>query len=363
MLFVVLGAYGGIRDDFAKYFMNRGFTLVKKYSLKLGNFNPVAKFAPRDFLSEEEFNSSCDLSYEISELGIRVGFAQKQIIDAVRGVENALLTVSTTDIGFIRRLKDRYAGYVTTVFCYIDNHTLESTLCVTYGDISDEQVMRRLNVGKAIKKLYSENIDLFDYTLVYDGEADSADMDKAYRQFDKMITLRKQRELYQNNLRYPSLPYEGPEPYIFISYAHRDRKEDSDRVNPILWKLQQNGFRVWYDDGLVTGMDWDRQISERIKGSSVFVLIMSEYAVASENVLAEANYAKKHGKKIIIVNLDNTDIDSGLFEGFAMYYMRNQQLLKANFQYPQSEKRQAFYKKLFHDLDQTTRESVPAIDD
>lgn len=362
MLFVVLGAYGGIRDSFAKYFKNKGFNLVEKYSLKLGNFDPVAKYTPRKFLSEEEFNDSCDLSYEIDELGVRVGFAQKQIIDAVRGIENALLTVSTTDIAFIRRLKDRYADYVTTVFCYVDSHTLEATLHAAYGEMGDEQVARRLKVGKALKKLYSENIDLFDYTLVYDGEADSADMEKAYRQFDKMIALRKQRELYQNNLRFPSLPYEGPEPYIFVSYAHKDREEDSDRVNPILWKLQQSGFRVWYDDALAIGSDWTRQIAERIRGCTVFLLVMSKCAVASENVLIEATYAQDHGKKIIIINLDDTNMDSGLFSGFAMYFTRTQ-LLKANFDYPQPDKRQAFYNRLFNDLDQITREEVPVSED
>ncbi|MDE7107372.1 MAG: toll/interleukin-1 receptor domain-containing protein, partial [Clostridiales bacterium] len=131
---------------------------------------------------------------------------------------------------------------------------------------------------------------------------------------------------------------------------------------PILWKLQQAGFRVWYDDGLTSGNDWKRQISERIRGSSVFLLVMSNYAIASENVHAEANYAQMHKRKIIIINFDNTDIDSGLFSGFAMYCLMSQ-MLKANFSYPESDKRKAFFEKLFHDLDQTTREEVPNIDD
>ena len=34
--------------------------------------------------------------------------------------------------------------------------------------------------------------------------------------------------------------YEGKEPFIFISYAHKD----SERVLPILAQLQRRGYRV-----------------------------------------------------------------------------------------------------------------------
>ena len=37
--------------------------------------------------------------------------------------------------------------------------------------------------------------------------------------------------------------YKGEQPYIFISYAHKD----SDVVLPIVAKLQQDGYRVWYE--------------------------------------------------------------------------------------------------------------------
>ena len=39
--------------------------------------------------------------------------------------------------------------------------------------------------------------------------------------------------------------YEGTEPYIFVSYAHRD----SERVFEVLGELQSRGYRFWYDDG------------------------------------------------------------------------------------------------------------------
>ena len=52
-------------------------------------------------------------------------------------------------------------------------------------------------------------------------------------------------------------PYEGQEPFIFISYAHKN----SDQVMPILEKLDEAGYRVWYDDGIAPGSEWPEYIA------------------------------------------------------------------------------------------------------
>ena len=45
------------------------------------------------------------------------------------------------------------------------------------------------------------------------------------------------------------IAYSGDEPYLFISYAHKD----SERVLPVILSLQEKGFRVWYDEGIEVG--------------------------------------------------------------------------------------------------------------
>ena len=45
----------------------------------------------------------------------------------------------------------------------------------------------------------------------------------------------------------PFSAYQGSEPYVFVSYAH----EDCDVVFPeILW-LRDQGFNIWYDEGIL----------------------------------------------------------------------------------------------------------------
>ena len=57
--------------------------------------------------------------------------------------------------------------------------------------------------------------------------------------------------------------YKGSEPYIFISYAHKD----SEAVLPVIARLQKDGYRVWYDEGIAPGSNWDVYISEHLDHS------------------------------------------------------------------------------------------------
>ena len=45
--------------------------------------------------------------------------------------------------------------------------------------------------------------------------------------------------------------YEGPEPYLFVSYSHRD----ANIVNDVLKKIDKEKFRIWYDDTMEIGED------------------------------------------------------------------------------------------------------------
>ena len=47
-------------------------------------------------------------------------------------------------------------------------------------------------------------------------------------------------------------PYEGDKEFIFISYSHKDNA----LVFPVIEKLAENGFRVWYDEGIDPGSEW-----------------------------------------------------------------------------------------------------------
>lgn len=91
-------------------------------------------------------------------------------------------------------------------------------------------------------------------------------------------------------------------PYIFISYAHADR----DRVFPIIKRIYENGWRVWYDEGLELGNDYYGSLKKHIHDCAVFLLFASENALNSLFITTcEIPQAHEFNKKIVVLRLDN----------------------------------------------------------
>ena len=77
------------------------------------------------------------------------------------------------------------------------------------------------------------------------------------------------------------------QPYIFISYAHRD----SERVFQVLEELDKKGYRIWYDDGIAPGSEWPEYIAEHLNRCSVFMAFVSPESIDSSNCRREVTYA------------------------------------------------------------------------
>ena len=104
------------------------------------------------------------------------------------------------------------------------------------------------------------------------------------------------------------ISYEGKEPFIFVSYAHRD----ATRVLPIITALSENGFRIWYDAGIEAGAEWPEYIAKHLEGAKTFIAFLSSNAVDSINCRQEINYAITLGKPTLFIHLDAIELSSGL---------------------------------------------------
>ncbi|MBQ7086511.1 MAG: toll/interleukin-1 receptor domain-containing protein [Clostridia bacterium] len=116
------------------------------------------------------------------------------------------------------------------------------------------------------------------------------------------------------------VPYNGNEPYIFISYSHKD----SLRVLPVIERMQKDGYRVWYDNGISPGSEWDENIASHVKECSFFIAFMSDNYLASDNCKDELNYSRDLDKQQLIIYLDKVDLPPAL----AMRIGRNQAIMK-----------------------------------
>lgn len=88
--------------------------------------------------------------------------------------------------------------------------------------------------------------------------------------------------------------YTGNEPYIFISYSHRDAAV----VCPILDALYDKKYRLWYDESCETGNDFRDELRERIMGAEAVLLFVSRWSMASPYCGMEIIVARENKKRI-----------------------------------------------------------------
>lgn len=129
-------------------------------------------------------------------------------------------------------------------------------------------------------------------------------------------------------------PYKGDEPFIFISYAHRDK----GGVHKIIKNMLDNGYRVWYDEGIDPGTEWDDTIAEHVEGCGYFIAFISKNYLASENCMDELDYARDSNRKRLLVYLENVSLPGGM----KMRLNRLQAIHKYKY-----ESEEDFYEKLY----------------
>lgn len=109
-------------------------------------------------------------------------------------------------------------------------------------------------------------------------------------------------------IRCKAAPYEGRDPYVFISYAHAD----AERVFPIIERMANDGFRIWYDEGIDPGSEWISNIGEHLSKASAVISLMSEAAAVSQNCREEIMFARDSKIPVLTIYLEDVEIDQGL---------------------------------------------------
>lgn len=101
--------------------------------------------------------------------------------------------------------------------------------------------------------------------------------------------------------------YEGSQPYLFISYAHRD----TAAVMPLIRGLMDRGIRVWFDKGVEPVGLWQNHIAEHLVNSHGLIIMLSANALASHNCRREILMAGNHRKNACVVHLEPLKLSPG----------------------------------------------------
>ena len=60
--------------------------------------------------------------------------------------------------------------------------------------------------------------------------------------------------------------------HVFLSYCHEDR----ERVSELRRALMDAGYQVWWDQDILPGQDWRREIKRALKNAHALVACFSE---------------------------------------------------------------------------------------
>lgn len=310
MLFLVFGATLDLGYRTRQYFASKGFTVLRKYnyvedSAKVSRAqyeNPTGVYAQwyddKVYVSQDEY-AHCDFRYELG--GIHVGFNQDQIMDAVHGVNDSVLTLGGASLDFIRNIKRAYGGFVTVLYTYVSER--EVVRSMRDGRVTQEELEARVRNANGFCQTYLDEIGLFDGVILYSGEDGPFPFSGVCRQYDEAIERSKKEERRLVGQKYVDIPYCGEDPYVFISYSRKDKQA----ILPILRRLQGMGYRVWYDDGVRGGQNWRKVIYEKVRTCTDFLLFCSAASMASPYVEEEMDAAELAHRRVIPVHLDQEE--------------------------------------------------------
>jgi len=110
------------------------------------------------------------------------------------------------------------------------------------------------------------------------------------------------------NLQSPFDAYDGDEPFVFVSYAHKDGRQVFQEIK----RLHDLGVRIWFDGGIDPGNEWPEDIGKALLKAQMFLVFITPAAVESTNVRNEINFAINKKKSFVAVHLQKTQLPVGL---------------------------------------------------
>lgn len=179
--------------------------------------------------------------------------------------------------------------------------------------------------GKPLQKIikkYASKEDLMEMQKLGIISQNSGELTESIELKEKAILLEKSEVFSQ-----PFNAYRGEEPFVFVSYSHNDKK----LVYSDIERLHNDGFKIWYDEGIPLSTTWNDEVAKFVKYCSCFLVFLSNQSIKSKNVQNEINFALKYDKKIVPIYLDDAILPGGLelqlisIQGIYKYKMTDQQ--------------------------------------
>jgi hypothetical protein len=90
---------------------------------------------------------------------------------------------------------------------------------------------------------------------------------------------------------------------VFVCYAHADRKS----VYPEIRWLREQGFNIWYDEGITPGAEFPDYLGKRILEASLVLFYVSPNSVNSRHCRDEVYFTLDHDTPLLALQLGPTE--------------------------------------------------------
>ena len=174
-----------------------------------------------------------------------------------------------------------------------------------YG-YTQSQIGRIYESGQDVKKNLTEALNWYKKANE-SGEDCKADIERINNLLNKKPenkSIDKTKVETKANSNKPIKAYEGDKPYIFVSYSHIDSKV----VKEVLQMLINQGYRIWFDEGIRAGSSWTENLMNHIKNASHFIFFLSRHSINSKYCLKELRFADRRNKIIIPICIENVNV-------------------------------------------------------
>lgn len=181
MLYIVFGATRETGYKIREYFKEHNYQIIKKYCYKkddnvynraVHNNQPLQELLTlwhNDWISvhSAEEIKEYDYWYHVNN-ELFFGFNTEQIIDAVQNKTNAIITVVSSTMEFVKKLKKQFGEKVKVLFLYSDTPAYVDESGYK-GVLSTSIFITIMNEYYVPKETYINDISCFDTALIYAG--------------------------------------------------------------------------------------------------------------------------------------------------------------------------------------------------
>ncbi len=158
------------------------------------------------------------------------------------------------------------------------------------------------------------------------------------------MAAKKKNEEFNESTKFEA--YTGDEPYLFVSYSHRD----VGKVYPILDALYDRKYRIWYDESCETGNDFRDELRKKIERCEAVLLFVSKSSMNSPFCGMEVIVARENNKRLFPIYLDTETIPPAF------------SILLANTHHVTSDDMEKLVKAMVRDLPEVTMDRLTTVD-